>query len=941
MATLTSEYQYIGRSNAVGCPSGWNYYILLYAKTSGNNSTGKHSVTVKQRLVCDQVSTFYGWSTSGYAKVAGENAFAWNWSHVPDAPWKTTSITAGSYTYPRWIDLKEGTVVVNTGFGVTKEITIESSWVMEESNSAGWFPYTGKYAKSSFKVTLPMIASASVPTLSADSVVMLNAVKITSNAQSSAFTHDLTYSFGGSTGTIATDVKDSYTWTVPDLVAKIPGKASGKCTISCKTKNGSTVVGTKTVELTLNIPAKSTPSASASTVKMGTSVDIYTNRKSTGFTHTLTYEVGDASGTIDTDVEGGRTWTPPKSLAVHTGNKTSITCTITCKTYTGDTLVGTSTTQIILKVPDATVPRLSASAIVLGNPITIYTPREVSCYEHWITYTLKADGSSTVVLTKAFTGPIQESYEWTPSLTLLAPAIPGATKGTITITCETRFKDSDTVVGTADPISFTVTIPDNSDTRPEVSIAASAVHDLSSAFDGVFVSGKSKVKVTYTADSDYSTIKSYLTTVNGKSGSGNPYTSDILSKNGTVTITGKVTDSRGYATTKTKDIEVIPYSRPRIIPGEGQNSIVCKRCNSDGNADPGGVYLLVKIGRKYSKVVSGGSQKNYCKISYRYKTDAQGEDGYSEAVTLLARTATGDYVSKVLSGIVSSNTTAYNIQFIAEDDVGEKDTVTITIPTAFVTAHAPEGGHGFTLGGYHDPAKVDVFDCRFDAEFQGYVTGQLIGLGKLPEIPEGADFDDYKEFGAYSVRKNDTAKTLLNCPSVLAGTLRVWSANGSGVATGNDTYIMQEYICYNNTGTWRRHIQVLNMNGTWVYGVWRRVGDYEDGVTDGWYWRKYSDGTAECWRRVKNASRDISTAFGNMYYGNCDEVEFPFSFHSAPVVNATVESGTALILMSWQGTDGNGTTTATKPASYRVIRPTVITGASFTIAYHAIGRWKE
>lgn len=940
--TLTSSYQYIGRSNAVGCPAGYKYYILLYAKTSGNSTTGKHSVTVKQRLVCVEDSTFHGFYTTGSVTVNGESAFSWYWVPVPGVSWKTSqSITEGGHTYSRGIDLKEGTVEVNTGFGVTKKITIASSWVMEESYGENWFPYTGKKATASIEVTLPMIASASVPTLSADSAVMLNTVKITTNAQSSAFTHDLTYSFGGSTGTIATDVKDSYTWTVPDLVAKIPGKTSGKCTISCKTKSGSTVVGTKTVELTLKIPAKSTPSASASTVQMGTSVNIYTNRKSTGFIHTLTYEVGDASGPIDTDVEGGRTWTPPKSLAAHTGNKTSVTCTITCKTYTGDTLVGTATTQIILKVPAATVPTLSASSIVLGKPITIYTPREVSCYEHWITYTLKADGSSTVVLTKEFTGPIQESYEWTPSLTLLAPEIPGATKGTITIICETRFKDSDTVVGTADPISFTVTIPNNSTTKPEVSIAVSAVHDLSSAFDGIYVAGKSKVKVTYTADSDYATIKSYLTTVSGDSGSGNPYTSGVLGGSGTVTITGKVTDSRGYVTTKTKDIEVIPYNRPRIIPGDGQSSIVCKRCNSDGTADPGGVYLLIKIGRKYAKVMSGSTQKNYCKISYRYKTDAQGEGEYSDPVILLSRTATGDYVSKVLANIVTSNTTAYNIQFIAEDDVGEKDTVTITVPTAFATFHVPIGGHGFTLGGFHDPAKVDVFDCRFDAEFQGNVTGRLLGLGELPSIPEGADFDDYKEFGVYAVRKNDTAKTLLNCPATVAGTLRVWSANGSGKATGNDTYIMQEYIGYNGSGSWRRYIQVLSLNGTWVYGYWKFQGDYQDGVTDGWYWRKYSDGTAECWRRVKNASRDIDTQFGNMYYGNCDEVVFPFSFHSAPVVNATVESGTALILMSWQGSDGNGTTTADKPASYRVIRPTVITGASFTIAYHAIGRWKE
>lgn len=837
---LTSSYQYIGRSNAVGCPSWWKYYILIYAKTSGSVTTGKHTVSVKMRLACNADSSFYGWSTSGSATIAGKSAFSWSWSHVPNSVWNFSDITAGDYTYPAWIDLKEGSVEVDVGFGETKDINISSSWVMEESNSsATYLPYAGNPATTSHTVTLPMIAGASVPTVSDDSVVMKSKVTIATNRKSSAFTHDLTYSFGGSTGTIATGVGASYEWAVPDLVSKIPGKSSGTCTITCKTKSGSTVIGTEKVELTLTIPAKSQPSASASTVKMGTSVNIYTNWKSSGFTHTLTYAIGDASGTIDTGVEGGRTWTPPKSLAAYTGNKTSAICTITCKTYNGSLLVGTATTQINLTVPDATVPSLSKTAITLGEPITIYTPREADCYEHWISYTLKVYGSSTVVFTKDFTGAVQESYEWTPSLALLAPEIPSATNGTITITCTTRFKDSTTVVGTADPISFTITVPNNSTTQPKVTMSLSPVSSLPSAFNGLYVAGKSKVKVSYDASSDYSTIKSYETRLLGDTSNANPYTSGFLS-NGSVEITGKVTDARGYSTTKKGTITVIPYSRPRVIPGEGESSIVCTRCNSNGKPDPGGVYLLIKIGRKYSKVVSNGTQKNYCKLSYQWKTDAQGESSYSNPVELLARTTTSDYVSETLSGIVTSNTTAYNIRLIAEDDIGETDTVTITIPTAFATFHAPAGGHGFTLGGYHDPSKQDVFACWFDAEFYGEVRGI-----------------------------------------------------------------------------------------------------YDQGETNGWYWRKYSDGIAECWRRVKNAARDINTLFGNMYYANCDEVTFPFSFYSAPVVNATVESGTALILMSWQGTDGNGTATASKPASYRVLRPTTITGASFTIAYHAIGRWKE
>lgn len=812
----------------------------------------------------------------------------------------------------------------------TKKLTC-SAWITHSQVTS---------SEQSYTQTLSTIYRVSEPTVSKDSVVMLNKVTINTNRKSSSFTHELTYKFNGYEGKIATNAGASYEWTVPDLVSKISGKSSGTCTIYCKTKSGTTVIGTKSVKLTLTIPAKSTPSASIGTVQMGDKVDIYTNRKSTAYTHTLTYEMGDASGTIDTDVEGGRTWTVPKSLVEYTEKQTSGICTITCKTYNGTLLVGTATSQIILVVPSATVPTLSATSIVLGDPITIYTPRAVDCYEHDISYALKAKGSSTVAFTKEFSGAVQESYEWTPSLKTLAYAIPTATEGTIIITCTTRFKESETVIGEADA-SFDIRIPDNETTKPKLNMVLTPVHSLASAFNDVYVQGKSKVKISYEVSSEYSHIDYCETEILGVKSKTIPYESKTLSNAGTVTIVGRVTDKRGYSSEKTVDIEVIPYSKPRITPGENKNSILCIRGNSNGMADPGGVYLLINIGRKYSKVTSNSSQKNFCKLSYQWKTDAQGDDEYSNPTTLLEKTATSDYVAVTLKDIVSSNTIAYNIKLIAEDDIGEDDTVIATVPTAFATYHAPIGGHGFTLGGFHDPSKIDVFDCRFDAEFQGDVSGRVFGLGALPSIPENADLNDYKDFGVYAIGKNAAAKTLVNCPSEKAGTLRVWSSNGNGKTTGDYVYIMQEYISYDNSATYRRSIQLPNPESAWEYGEWTLIANYSQGLTDGWYWRKYVDGTAECWRRVKNAARDVNTQFGSMYYANCDEVTFPFNFHSAPIVNATVESGTALTLLSWQGSDGNGTTTASKPASYRVMRPTTITGASFTIAYHAIGRWKE
>lgn len=812
MATLTSSYQYIGRTGAVSCDAGWKYYVLLYAKTSGSIATGKHTVSVKLRLACTSDSTFYGYRTNGSVTVGGISAISWSNAQKPNSTWKG-SLTVGGVTYQRYIDLEEGSAVIDTQYA-KKEVTIEVSWNRRDVDGTrpSWLPYTTPVT-ASVKVTLPMIATASVPTLSADLVVMNSTVMITTNRKSTTLTHDLTYSFGGSTGTIATGVGDSYKWKVPDLVAKIPNKMEATCTITCKTRNGSTVIGTKTVELTLVVPAASVPTVEEETVQMGNKVNVYTNRKSTAYTHTLTYKIGDKTGTIKEDVGGGRTWTPPKSLAAYTGNELKATCTITCKTYNGSFLVGTETTKISLTVPDATVPKLSATTVAMGSQVTISMPKEADVYTHDLSYSFAGK-------TETIDSDVCADTPWTIPLSL-AETIPSDTKGTIAITCKTRFKNSNTVVGT-NTVSCTVTVPNNSTTKPKVTMTLSPVHELSSKFDGVYVQGKSKVKVNYMASSDYSTIKTYETSLLNKKGSSNPYTS-ALGNAGTVKITGKVTDARGYSTTKEKSITVIDYSRPRIIPYSGKSNLVCVR-SKDGKANPSGEKILIQIGRKFSKVISGGTQKNYCKLTYEWKADSQDDDEYSSPVTLLARTATSDYVSKEISDITFLNKVAYNIRLTATDDVGDKDTVVITVPTAFATWHSPPGGHGFTLGGYHDPAKKDVFDCKFDAEFQGNITGRVLGMGALPRIPENEDANNYTDFGVYAVTSNATAKTIANLPSEKAGTLRVWSANGTGrVYEGNYIYIMQEYICYDNSAFYRRSILLNGADSVWTYKPWKTI----------------------------------------------------------------------------------------------------------------------
>lgn len=110
---------------------------------------------------------------------------------------------------------------------------------------------------------------------------------------------------------------------------------------------------------TLNtIPRAS--SVSASNATMGSATTISISRASSSFTHTLTYLFGNASGTIVTKTTATSvSWTPPLSLASQIPKAVTGTCTITCSTYNGSTLIGSKTCTLTLTVPASVKPTIS------------------------------------------------------------------------------------------------------------------------------------------------------------------------------------------------------------------------------------------------------------------------------------------------------------------------------------------------------------------------------------------------------------------------------------------------------------------------------------------------------------------------------------------------------------------------------------------------------
>ena len=102
------------------------------------------------------------------------------------------------------------------------------------------------------------IPRATQPTVDDNSVVIGANVTISvSGRASSSFSHVLSYTVASARGSIATlnTSTTSYTWTVPASVANQITKATtGTVTIQCTTKNGNTVIGTKSVDISVLVP---------------------------------------------------------------------------------------------------------------------------------------------------------------------------------------------------------------------------------------------------------------------------------------------------------------------------------------------------------------------------------------------------------------------------------------------------------------------------------------------------------------------------------------------------------------------------------------------------------------------------------------------------------------------------------------------------------------
>lgn len=394
-----------------------------------------------------------------------------------------------------------------------------------------------------------------------------------------------------------------------------------------------------------------------------------------------------------------------KSIAI------SATGSLPPSSLTSTTCGGTAKLDTIARASTIT----SAGNVTLGNKCSVtWTPLSAS-----FRYKLKFSLGSWSYTTGAI-HPNKTSAHTYSSYTIpidVADQIPNSYTGTMTVNLYT-YSDSaaTTQVGSADPETFTVTVPTSE--APVVSMSLSPVHSLPAAFDGIYVQGYSKVKADLSAELKHNAkILYYDMTLEGKTyGEDDDYTSGYLTNPETIEVVGQAVDSRTYGGYTRGSITVIPYANPKI------QNVTAKRCDENGNLTDFGTYLKISAKRSYHPVVSDGVQKNFCSIRYRYKTESASY--YSDWVTLLsADDLSSDEV--VTGALLDGNlltTKSYRVEVQAVDSIGSSPPAEIIIPTDKVYWHRDGARNALGLGKYNE--QDNALDSAWDIHMNEHkITG--------------------------------------------------------------------------------------------------------------------------------------------------------------------------------------------------------------------------
>lgn len=214
------------------------YRIRLWVDQVSQDKVANTSQVRFQLALLNTTTTFAQYQCNAYIEFEGQRL---NWSGSP-------SMLGWYQTIP----LIDQTVTINHDSDGKKTLSFSAQF----NGSGGWSPRTLTISGISLKLTdIPRLSSVSV-----DAGTIGSPVTININRQSSSFKHTVRYTWANKSGTIASNVDTSTTWTIPlDFANDIPNSETGTGTIYVDTYSEGTMIGTQSATLIASVPASMKP----------------------------------------------------------------------------------------------------------------------------------------------------------------------------------------------------------------------------------------------------------------------------------------------------------------------------------------------------------------------------------------------------------------------------------------------------------------------------------------------------------------------------------------------------------------------------------------------------------------------------------------------------------------------------------------------------------
>lgn len=225
--------------------SSGSLYLNVYVE-QGSQSITANTSTVNWRMTVSRTGAYYTHNHQGDSTLSlnldGRNV------HYSYPTWETSG---EEYT------LASGSSTISHNADGTKTLPI----------SCTFNPNNGLHETITVSGNLGLTAIPRSSSVSVSAGVIGSAVTININRQSSSFKHTVRYAWAGKSGTIATNVDTSTSWTIPlDFANDIPNSSSGTGTVYVDTYSGSTKTGTQSTTLTASVPSNVKPTFSGVTL---------------------------------------------------------------------------------------------------------------------------------------------------------------------------------------------------------------------------------------------------------------------------------------------------------------------------------------------------------------------------------------------------------------------------------------------------------------------------------------------------------------------------------------------------------------------------------------------------------------------------------------------------------------------------------------------------